>query len=326
MMTKRFNSEKPGNNNKRREFIRQISALAVSLPLLSFDSDGGEKKTYPTRVLGRTGERVSILTLGGFHVGASFVTDDDAIEIIRSSIDQGVNFMDNAWSYQNGRSQTIMGRALKNGYRKRVLLMTKLMARTVEDAKIQLETSLKRFDLDQIDLMQFHAIGYKDGDVDAIYKNGLIDWAISQRDQKVIKYIGFTGHSDPAAHMDMINRGYEWDTVQMPLNIGDYHRELSFEKHVLPLAIEKNIGVIGMKSNGMGRLGNSKIATPIEGLRYTMSLPVSTVASGIDSLNILAENLELFHHFKSYTENEKAELLARSSGKSEIIEHYRKNK
>jgi len=321
---KKFHPENREDINKRREFIKQISALAVSLPLFSFDSLNSEEKIIPKRVLGRTGEMVSILTIGGFHVGAPGVTDDEAIEIIRTAIDQGVNFMDNAWSYQNGRSESIMGKALKNGYRSKVLLMTKLMARTVDDAKKQLETSLKRFDLDRIDLMQFHAIGSGEGDVDAIYNKGLIEWALEQRDQKVIKYIGFTGHSDPAAHIEMIKRGFQWDTVQMPLNIGDHHRPLSFEKHVLPLAIKNNIGVIGMKSNGMGRLGKSNIATPLEGLRYTMSLPVSTVASGIDSLKILSENLALSHHFKPFTENEMNSLLARSSGKSEIIEHYRK--
>ncbi|HWS00602.1 MAG TPA: aldo/keto reductase [Prolixibacteraceae bacterium] len=323
-MMRRYNAEKGDNPNYRRDFIKKVSALAVSLPLLSFDSKNDGEKMVPQRVLGRTGEKVSILTMGGFHVGAPAVTDEDAIEIIRTSIDQGVNFMDNAWSYQKGRSETIMGQALKGDYRKKVLLMTKLMGRTLDEAKIQLETSLKRFDLDSVDLLQFHAIGHQEGDVDAIYKNGLIEWAMELRDQKVIRFIGFTGHSDPAAHIDMIERGYDWDTVQMPLNIGDHHRVLSFEKHVLPLAVARNIGVIGMKSNGMGRLGTSSIATPLEGLRYTMSLPVSTVASGIDSLEILKENLALFHNFKPYTENEMVELLARSSGKSEIIEGYRK--
>ncbi|HWS00591.1 MAG TPA: aldo/keto reductase, partial [Prolixibacteraceae bacterium] len=283
-MMRRYNAEKGENPNYRREFIKKVSALAASLPLLSFDSKNDGEKLVPQRVLGRTGVKVSILTMGGFHVGAPAVTDEDAIAIIRTSIDQGVNFMDNAWSYQKGRSETIMGQALKGGYRKKVLLMTKLMARTLDEAKIQLETSLKRFDLDSVDLLQFHAIGHQEGDVDAIYKNGLIEWAMELRDQKVIRFIGFTGHSDPAAHIDMIERGYDWDTVQMPLNIGDHHRALSFEKHVLPLAVARNIGVIGMKSNGMGRLGTSSIATPLEGLRYTMSLPVSTVASGIDSL------------------------------------------
>jgi len=184
-------SENSRDKNKRREFVKQISALALSVPLLSFKSMAGDKKMIPKRVLGRTGEMVSILTIGGFHVGAPEVTDEDAIAIIRTAIDQGVNFMDNAWSYQNGRSETIMGQALKEGYRKKVLLMTKLMARTVEEAKNQLETSLKRFDLDQVDLMQFHAIGYREGDVDAIYNTGMIEWAMEMRAQKVIKYIGF---------------------------------------------------------------------------------------------------------------------------------------
>jgi predicted aldo/keto reductase-like oxidoreductase len=204
------------------------------------------------------------------------------------------------------------------------MLMTKLMGRTLEEVKIQFETSLKRFDLDGVDLLQFHAIGYREGDVDAIYGNGLIEWAMGLRDQKVIRFIGFTGHSDPAAHVDMIQRGYDWDTVQMPLNIGDHHREVSFEKQVLPLALARNIGIIGMKSNGMGRLGKSNIATPLEGLRYTMSLPVSTVASGIDSLEILKENLALFHNFKPLSDDERIELLSRSSGKSDVIEDYRK--
>ncbi len=271
MNYKIWGKSKHGNN--RRAFIRKISAVALSFPLYPFQVKSESSKNIPKRLLGRTGEMVSVLTLGGFHVGAPEVKEEDAILIIRTAIDRGVNFLDNAWSYQDGRSETLMGRALKDNYRKKVLLMTKVMARTVEDAKKQLETSLKRFDLDQVDLLQFHAIASLE-DVDAIYNKKLLEWALEMRAQKVIKYIGFTGHSDPAALIEMIKRGYEWDTVQMPLNIGDYHRPLSFEKHVLPLAIKQNIGVIGMKSNGMGKLGKSAIATPLEGLRYTMSLPV----------------------------------------------------
>ena len=310
--------------SSRRDFLKKASALAVSFPLLSFDAGEQPSRKSPKRRLGRTGEYISLLSIGGFHVGDPAVSDEEAIEIIRTSIDEGVNFMDNAWSYKQGRSETIMGLALKDGYRQKVLLMTKLMARNVEDAKVQMETSLKRFDLDSVDLLQFHAVGAREGDVDAVYKGGLIEWAMEQRSQGVFKYIGFSGHSDPAPHVEMIERGFEWDTIQIPLNIGDYHRGLSFEKHVLPLAIKNDIGVIGMKSNGMGRLGNSGIATPVEGLRYTMSLPVSTVVSGIDSMEILRENLALFHHFEPYSESEKQELLARSAGQSEVIEHYRR--
>ncbi len=311
------------SNNTRREFIKTLSGLTLSLPLLSFAGNPRNIKV-PKRILGRTGEEVSLLSIGGFHVGDPSVDEETAIKIIRIAVDQGVNFLDNAWSYKKGRSETIMGKALKDGYRNKVLLMTKLMARTVEDAKKQMETSLKRFDLDSVDLLQFHAIGNKEDDVDAVYKKGLIEWALKQRDAGVFKYIGFTGHSDPGAHIEMIKRGFEWDTVQMPLNIGDHHRELSFERHVLPLALEKNIGVIGMKSNGMGRLGKSKIATPVEGLKYVMSLPVSVVVSGIDSLEILKENLNLFHNFNPLTETEMREILSRSAGKSSLIEHYRR--
>ncbi len=306
----------------RREFVKNISGVALVASILPLSSAKSKVKAIPQRVLGRTGAKVTIIGIGGFHVGAGFVTDEVAIEIIRTAIDRGVNFMDNAWSYQKGRSEIIMGKALKDGYRKKVMLMTKLMARTVEDAKKQLETSLKRFQLDAVDLMQFHAIGNKDGDVDAIYKNGLIEWAEEMRSQGVLKYIGFTGHSDPNAHVDMIQRGYPWDTVQLPLNLGDVHREISFEKDVLPLAVENNIGVLGMKSNGMGRLGKSGIATPLEGLRYSMSLPVSSVVSGIDSMEILEENLLLAANFKPLSDNERNELIARSKGQSDFIEHY----
>lgn len=308
----------------RRTFVKSISSLAAGASLLPVSSYANIKPlTIPKRILGRTGERVSILGMGGFHVGDPSIPDEVAIKIIRDSIDGGVNFMDNAWMYKDGRAETIMGKALKDGYREQVLLMTKMYPETVEEAKIQLETSLKRFDMDRVDLMQFHAVGSKEGFVDIIYKNGLIEWAEEMRNQGVFKYIGFTGHVDPKVHMDMIQRGYPWDTVQMPLNIGDYHRNVSFMKDVLPLAIEKNIGVIAMKSNGMGMLGNSKIATPIEGLRYAMSLPVSTVVSGIDSLEILEKNMTLFHHFTPMTEDEKTELQARAVGQSDKIEGYR---
>ncbi len=310
----------------RRKFVRNVSGLALATSILPLMSSKNVDFPIPQRILGRTGEKVSVIGIGGFHVGAGIVSDEIAIQIIRTAIDRGVNFMDNAWSYQKGRSEILMGLALKDGYRQKVFLMTKLMARTTEEAKKQLETSLDRFKLDNVDLMQFHAIGNKDNDVDAIYNDGLIEWAEEQRRQGVFKYIGFTGHSDPTAHIDMIQRGYPWDTVQMPLNLGDVHREISYQKDVLPLAIANNIGVIGMKSNGMGRLGNSGIATPVEGLRYTMGLPVSTVVSGIDSMAILEENLALAQHFQPLTAGEQSAMISRSAGKSDIIEHYLRKK
>lgn len=310
----------------RREFVKNVSSAALAASIFPLTGSATTDSVVEKRVLGRTGEMVSIMGIGGFHIGKDEVSDEVSIEIMRKSIDNGINFMDNAWSYQKGRSEELMGRALKDGYRKKVLLMTKMRARTVDGVKEQLETSLKRFQLDSFDLMQFHAIGNVDGDVDAIYNSGLIEWAEDMRSQGVFKYIGFTGHADAEALVDMINRGYPWDTIQMPINVGDVHREIGFQKDVLPLAIEKNIGVIAMKTNGFGNLGSSGIATPVEGLRYAMSLPISTAVSGIDSLEILNENLTLAKNFKAMSESEKSELIARSKGKSDEIEHYLRKK
>jgi predicted aldo/keto reductase-like oxidoreductase len=285
----------------------------------------GGSARYPKRVLGRTGEKVSLLTTGGFHIGLKSMTEEESVTLIRTSIDHGVNFLDNAWVYQEGRSETNMGKALKDGYRKKVLLMTKILARNLEEAKKQLETCLQRFDLDSFDLMQFHAIGQQhDNDVDLIYNSGLIEWAEEQRSQGIFKYIGFTGHTHPGYHLEMIRRGYPWDTVQMPLNPADFHREISFQKDVLPLALEKNIGVIGMKSNAGGGLAKSGAATAVDGLRYAMSLPVSTVVSGMDSMEVLEQNLALYGNFKPMTAAEKKDFESRTQGKSETIESYRK--
>jgi predicted aldo/keto reductase-like oxidoreductase len=254
------------------------------------------------------------------------LSDEQGVEIVRAAIDRGVTFLDNAWVYNDGRSETLMGRALRDGYREKVLLMTKLENFTLEGIKKQLENSLERFGLDSFDLMQFHMVARRDEYVDDIYKNGVIEWAEDMRSQGVFKYIGFTGHGDPKAHIEMIKRGYPWDTVQMPLNPGDYNRNVSYERDVLPLAIENNIGVIAMKTNGGGRLGNSQIATPVEGLRYAMSLPVSTVCSGINSMEILDENVNLFQNFTPMTEEEMSELRNRAVGKSDEIEGYRRKK
>jgi len=306
--------------------VKSISGLAAGATLLPVSSFANIKPvSIPKRVLGKTGEKVSLLTMGGYHVSAPDIPEEEGVKIIRKAIDGGVNTMDNAWTYHDGRAETVMGKALKDGYREKVLLMTKFTARTLDEIKQQLEDTLGRFELDSFDVMQFHAIGSKDDDVDKIYNNGLIEWAEEQRSQGVFRYIGFTGHSDPKAHMDMIKRGYSWDTTQMPINIGDFHRNVSFEKDVLPMVLENNIGLFAMKSNGMGHLKKSGIATPVEGLRYAMSRPVSTVVSGIDSMDILEENLALSQSFIPYSEQETAEFRTRAEGKSDQIEKYRRN-
>ncbi len=309
----------------RRTFVKSISSLAAGASMLPVSGYGNLKPvTVPKRTLGRTGEKVSILTMGGYHVGAKHVPEEEGIRIIRKSIDGGLNMMDNARTYHDGRAETVMGKALKDGYRERVLLMTKFTARNLDEIKKQLEESLTHLQVDSFDIMQFHAIGYMDDDVDKIYNNGLIEWAEEQRSQGVFRYIGFTGHSDPMAHIEMIQRGFPWDTTQMPINIGDYNRNVSFEKDVLPLCLENDIGVFAMKSNGMGRLKDSGIATPVEGLRYAMSQKVSTVVSGIDSMDILDENIAAFHAFTPLTDQEILAFRTRAEGKSDEIEKYRR--
>jgi predicted aldo/keto reductase-like oxidoreductase len=309
----------------RRTFVKSISSLAAGATLLPVSSYAGIKPlTIPKRTLGRTGEEISILTMGGFHVAHRDVPEEEGVRIIRKSIDGGINMMDNAWKYHDGRAETVMGKALKDGYRDKVLLMTKFTARTLDKIKKQLEDTLGRFQLDSFDVMQFHAVGNNDDDVDNIFNNKLIEWAEEQRSQGIFRYIGFTGHSDPKAHIEMIKRGFPWDTTQLPINIGDYHRNVSFERDVLPLCQENNIGIFAMKSNGMGHLKKSGIATPVEGLRYAMSQPVSTVVSGIDSMDILDENISVLHDFTPLTDQEKAEFLARSEGQSDKIEKYRR--
>lgn len=173
----------------RRNFVRNVSGLALGAAVLPIGCKDGKQgnedqtkketkaKTYPQRVLGRTGEKVSLLSLGGYHLGQELVPDETSIEIIRKSIDQGINFLDNANYYYGGRSETLMGRALLDGYREKVLLMTKFNDRTLEGIKKQLETSLERLGMDSFDLMQFHSIGDRDNDVDLIYNNGLLEWA-----------------------------------------------------------------------------------------------------------------------------------------------------
>ncbi|MFT7034031.1 MAG: putative aldo/keto reductase-like oxidoreductase [Cyclobacteriaceae bacterium] len=323
---KKHFDEKPDHKPtpfNRRDFIKLSTTAAVAAVVTPIAIAKSTK--MPLRTLGRTGEKISVLTLGGHHLGQKDVPEEVAINIIRTAIDEGVNFLDNAWSYQQGRSEERMGKALKDGYRKKVLIMTKLMARSVEEAKTQLETSVKRWDLDSVDLMQFHAVS-RDGMnvVDDVYNKGLIEWAMEQRDQGVFKYIGFTGHSNPKPLAEMMRRGFEFDTMQCPVNIGDHHQDVSFEKEVLPMAVERNIGILAMKTNGFGLIGKSGVATPAECIRYALDQPISTLVSGVDSMKILWENLAAAKAYTPFTKEEKEALLARAKNTTEKLEHYRK--
>jgi predicted aldo/keto reductase-like oxidoreductase len=321
----------PAHQMDRRDFLKLSSGAALATVISPIGLTACSKGNMARRTLGRTGEKVSLLTVGGLHMswiettdGHVDVQEQEAIGIVRGALDAGVNFCDNAFSYNEGRSEELMGQALKEGYRDKTLIMTKLTGRRVHRLQEQLEISLKRFQVDYIDLMQFHAIGSWKGDVDAVYGEGLLEWAEKKRDEGLIRYIGFTGHASPEAHLEMIDRGFEWDTCQLPINLADYnHPGKSFEKDVLPLCKERNIGVIAMKSNGYGRDWYKDIATPTEGLRYAMSQDVATVASGMTSVPIMQENVATALNFGPMSEDELDEFRSRLKGYDGKLEHYR---
>jgi len=268
------------------------------------------------RELGRTGERVSAIGLGGFHIGAPKLSDDDSLRIIRSAVDGGITFMDNCWDYNQGQSEIRMGKALKDGYRQKVFLMSKLDGRTKEEAARQLDETLKRLQTDHLDLIQHHEIIRFD-DPDRVFaEGGAMEAVLEAKQAGKVRYIGFTGHKDPHIHLYMLqvaeqNR-FHFDTAQMPLNVLDAHFR-SFNQLVLPKLVEQQIGVLGMKSMGDGLVLKSGAATPVECLRYALSLPTSVVITGIDSLKILRQALDLMHDFQPMTREEVASLLARTA-------------
>src|ERR1019366_5333437 len=267
------------------------------------------------RQLGRTGELVSVIGLGGHHIGRQ-KDEKDSIQIIRSAIDAGINFMDNCWDYHDGVSEIRMGKALKDGYRKRTFLMTKIDGRTKEEAARQIDQSLQRLQTDVIDLLQHHEV-IRLEDPDRIFAEGGAHEAVLQAKKAgKIRFIGFTGHKDPLVHLRMLEGAaqheFRFDTVQMPLNVMDAHFR-SFEKHVLPVLVKEGIGILGMKSMGDGLILKSKTVTPVECLHYAMTLPTSTVITGIDSLKILEQDLEAVRNFRPLSETQMSALLARTA-------------
>ncbi|MDX9972592.1 MAG: aldo/keto reductase [FCB group bacterium] len=301
----------------RRDFMRVSAAAMVAASLPETPKAVGIRNEMPYRVLGRTGEKVSLLGVGGYHIG--IVPKAESVRIIRTAIDEGVNFLDNSWSYTNGKSEEYMGAALKDGYRDKVFLMTKHDGRDRKTAQEHLETSLRRLDLDMIDLWQFHEIVQPD-DPEKIYTQGAIEFALEAQKQGKIRYIGFTGHRKPAFLNEMIDRGFAWDTVQMPENPFDPHYE-SFQKEVLPKALERNMGVIAMKTQAGGGLPKTGAVTVAECLRYAMTLPVSVVVSGMDSLAKLKENLATAKSFQPMNGEEVTALLERTQTLAAKGEH-----
>jgi len=310
----------------RREFLERTAATLAALSVSGFSCITNKQGGMPFRTLGKTGLKVSLLSLGGYNIGIKeLLSGKEAIHLMRMAIDEGINFFDNAWEYHDGRSEEWMGKALQDGYRDKVVLMTKHHGREPKRAQQHLEDSLKRLKTDVIDVWQFHELD-EEKEVDDIYSSGVLDFALKAKEEGKVRFIGFTGHFRPSIHLDMINRGFAWDTIQMPLNVLDHYFE-SFTNQVLPVAVKKGIGVIGMKSlaGTPGVILENNIATVEECLRFAMTLPVSTVCSGMDSLKVLKENTQIAKNFKPMTQDEIQILLAKTkeSAKDGKYEEYK---
>jgi aryl-alcohol dehydrogenase-like predicted oxidoreductase len=279
------------------------------------DQAGQSSGVLERRPLGRTGEQVSIIGLGGFHIGTQ-KEERDSIHLIRAAIDGGITFMDNCWDYNDGASENRMGKALKEGYRQKVFLMTKIDGRTKKAAAEQLDQSLRRLQTDMIDLVQHHEI-IRLEDPDRVFAEGGANEALVEaRQAGKIRFIGFTGHKDPLVHLRMLDmadeHGFAFDTVQMPLNVMDAHFR-SFTKLVLPRLVERGIGVLGMKSMASGIILKTQAVTPEECLQFALSLPTATVITGIDSQEILEQNLRIARNFKPLNDAQIAALLDKTA-------------
>jgi aryl-alcohol dehydrogenase-like predicted oxidoreductase len=269
----------------------------------------------PRRQLGRTGESVSCIGMGGYHIALPRVDEALGIRLIRSALDRGITFLDNCWDYNEGNSEIRMGKALADGYRDRAFLMTKIDGRTKKAAALQIDESLARLRTDRIDLMQFHEIVRFD-DPDRIFaEEGAIHAALEAKEAGKIRYIGFTGHKDPHIHLRMLEvaeeNNFHFDTAQMPINVMDAHFR-SFTQHVVPEMVRRGVGVLAMKTMGDGFILRSKTVTAIECLHFALHQPTSVVITGIDSMEVLDQAFEAARSFKPFTSPQLDELLAKT--------------
>jgi predicted aldo/keto reductase-like oxidoreductase len=314
--------------SSRRGFLRAVAAgaaLAVTRPEIvrgqaprpprAEDIRLPPGAVMPKRKLGRTGLEVSLVGLGGAHIGVQG-DEQESIRIVREAIDHGVTFLDNCWDYNGGRSEERMGKALRDGYRHRAFLMTKVDGRTADAATLQLEQSLRRLGTDVIDLVQIHEVIRMSDPARVFAQGGAVEALVRARDQGKLRYIGFTGHKSPKIHRAMLDEArahtFRFDTVQMPLNVMDPHLD-SFEKEVLPLLLQNGMGVLGMKSMGSGSVLESGVVSPIECLHYAMNLPTSVVITGCDSIGVLRQALLAAFTFQPMSTAQSAGILARTA-------------
>ncbi len=303
----------------RRGFLG-IAAASIFLAQSDRQSTGWESRNgIPYRTLGRTGEKVSLVGLGGYHLGKQ-ADPQESIRIIRAGLDGGINFLDNCWDYNGGESEIRMGKALRDGYRQKAFLMSKIDGRTTAAATSQINESLRRLQTDRIDLLQFHEV-IRDTDPDRIFAvGGALEAVLEAQKAGKVRYIGFTGHKSPDIHLQMLGtaskHGFTFDAVQMPLNVMDAHFH-SFEKKVLPVLLKNDIGVLGMKPMGDHFILESKTATPVECLHYAMNLPTSVVITGCDSLPILQQALDAARGFRPLNSSQVSTLLAKTAKAAE---------
>lgn len=298
----------------RRDFLKKAAASSVFTSLYPQVSRAADSP-IPHRTLGRTGEKVSMIGIGGFHLG-KMSDEQESIRVVRTALEQGVNFLDNCWDYNGGVSEERMGKALRDGYRAKAFLMTKIDGHTKAAATKQLEQSLRRLQTDHVDLLQFHEV-IRDSDPDQIFAPGAgMEAVLEAKKLGKVRYIGFTGHKSPEIHAKMLEvafaHNFTFDTVQMPLNVMDAHYD-SFEKKVLPILVKHNIGVLGMKPMGDQIILNSKTATAVECLHYAMNLPTSVVITGCDSMAILQQALDAARSFKPMSKEQVAALLQKTA-------------
>ena len=313
--------------HQRREFLERLGGLSVSaLAAGRLSADDERKGDMIYRQLGRTGRRVSAIGLGGYHIGVP-TSEQTAIRIIRTAIDRGINFMDNCWDYHDGKSEVWMGRALRDGYRQKVFLMTKFDGRTKESTAKQIDESLQRLQTDHIDLMQYHE-NIRLEDPDRFFAaSGPIEALQAAKKAGKIRYIGFTGHKDPLVHLRMLEvarqHNFHFDAAQMPLNILDAQFR-SFANDVVPKLVDQGTAVLGMKPMASGEIPRNGIATAVECLHFALSLPASVVITGCDTPERLNQALEAARTFKPFGKSEMSALLAKTrkaalSGKYELF-------
>ncbi len=307
----------------RREILTGLTGIALASSQASVAATG----SMPLRDLGRTGQKVSCLGLGGAHIGKPKVSEEESIRLIRQALDRGMNFMDNSWDYNDGQSEIRMGKALQDGYRAKAFLMTKFDGRTKEEAAKQIDESLKRLQTDHVDLMQFHEVIRFDDPDRFFAPGGAVEALVEARKAGKTRYIGFTGHKDPHVHLYMLElarkHNFQFDTVQMPLNVMDAHYR-SFSKLVVPEAQKMGIAILGMKSMGSGVILKSNTASAVECLKFALNLPTAVVITGIESQENLDQAFQVATNFKALSDQELSAILnktrrAASTGEFELF-------